>query len=276
MTISAWLNFYKLKTRNFVYFEIHPVHRWNLFLNHIRNMFIKKRLSIFTVSTKIKRVFVISLSYRQDRRKVISEQLRELDICFEFVDGVHLTNPVEVKEYFSGRSIKNLSHGSLSCATSHIMLWRNIAEMETGLYLVFEDDVTFENNFIKQLTILEEQYPADVDIFYLGSRNNRLRDILYFTDYGYVRSYNPRMGAFAYCITPGAAKKILELVLPVDLLCGGIDTALGILTRDKKLIAYQFEIPQVFHRSITTSNIFNPSVPRKPLHESSITKWPWK
>ena len=63
-------------------------------------------------------------------------------------------------------------------------------------------------------------------------------------------------------------------MLPLNLICGGIDTAIGIAVRQKKINAYRVNSNIVFHENDVSSNIYNPSVPQKKLHSSAIRDWP--
>jgi GR25 family glycosyltransferase involved in LPS biosynthesis len=274
MTKLDKLRFLFYKARNFAYFEITPFHRINLFQNHIRNYFVKRRKKTAFVKLEIKDTYIISLKFRLDRKDNISSLCSSVKLSFKFFEGSFINNRQILKPYFTDRSVRCLSHGALGCALSHIRLWQKIAKSEEGLYLIFEDDVFFSMSFMNSLGMLANSYPYDCDLFFLGSRNNRPRDILYITETMFARCFNPRMGAFAYALTPNGARKILSLLIPIDLLCGGIDTALGILVRNKALKSYQFYPTQVFHDNSCASNIFNPSVPNKNLHESAISDWP--
>lgn len=276
MTAKAKIKFFLLKCSNFLYFEIRLNHRIQFFANHVRNLLFKKYVRAETWQVKIKDAFVISLRDRHDRRSCIRDLFSSQKLNFKFHEGNFIQYIDPLKKYFTSTSIQCLSHGALGCALSHIQLWERISKREDGLYLIFEDDIIFSDSFKENLQMLEKNYPSNCDIFYLGSRNNRLRDILEYTDANYVQSFNPRMGAFAYAITPRGAEKLLSSLIPIHLICGGIDTALGILVRNRILNAYQFYPTQVFHNNALSSNIFNPSIPKKVLHKSAIFQWPYR
>jgi len=67
---------------------------------------------------------------------------------------------------------------------------------------------------------------------------------------------------------------VRNIQLPINLICGGIDTAIGILVRDKKINAYQFYPTLVYHDNNISSNIFNPSAKKKKLDLRTIKQWP--
>jgi len=246
-----------------------------LFYNHIYNSFSKKQKVIEMSNITLKKAFVISLNFRQDRRNEINSQLKEVKLNYDFFDAFYLNNTSQLKDYFSNLSLKFLSHGSLSCAYSHLTLLEQISTYNNEDYfIVFEDDILLSNEFELKLNHLIENYPKDADLFFLGSRNERKRDFKYRCIYGYNRTFNARLGAYAYIVSVRSAKKITELIKPLNLLCGGIDTAIGKLIRENKIIAYQFEQSIVLHNSNSLSNIFNPSAIRKRIHSNTYTKWP--
>jgi GR25 family glycosyltransferase involved in LPS biosynthesis len=203
------------------------------------------------------------------------DRMSEMKWPFAFEDGQLAENDSELEKYFTNRSRRYLSFGALGCALAHIKLMEKVSTMDDDkFYVVLEDDIGFNPIFQGLIMRLMNTYPTDADIFFLGSRNERLRDISFYCENDYCRSFNCRLGAYAYIISGKSAKKILQNILPIDLICGGIDTAIGITIRRQKIIAYQMNDSIIFHDNTISSNIYNPSNPAKILHESVITNWP--
>lgn len=274
MRVVSRIGFYFLKAKNFLYFEITIKDRVSLFYNHLLNEINANIQFVATKEVNLCMTYVISLTFRSDRRIIIENQFYKTKLSFNFVDAEFFNNSKSNLNYFSTKSLRCLSHGSLGCALSHIKLWEKIASLEADSYhLIFEDDVIFDRNFQNTLDQLLETYPIDADIFFLGTRNERPRDILFFTQFNYCRSFNCRLGAFAYIISSKSAEKILSAITPLNLICGGIDTALGVAIRRKKLIAYQMNKSIVLHNNEFTSNIYNPSSPKKKLHHLTLNSW---
>lgn len=275
MRIVTKVLFYFLKFRNFTYFEITIKDRVSLFYNHLINTI---KVNIRPVAIKevvLGRTYVISLNFRSDRRTSIKAQFSATTLNFSFVDAELFDNSKNSQKYFSTKSLRYLSYGAMGCALSHIKLWEEIASDDQDKYhLIFEDDVIIDSSFQNSLIHLLKTYPSDADIFFLGTRNERPRDILFLSHFNYCRSFNCRLGAFAYIISGKSAKKILNTILPVNLLCGGIDTALGINIRRKKLIAYQMNPSIISHNNNLSSNIYNPSALKKNLHPLTMKSWP--
>ncbi|MDE2912576.1 MAG: glycosyltransferase family 25 protein [Paracoccaceae bacterium] len=167
-------------------------------------------------------VFVISLSVSEDRRAAITQNLSDLAIPFEFVDGIdgrHGLDPVSEKlvdrEAMARSYCRVLNDAEFGCALSHIKAYRTIVDRDLDWALVLEDDAT----------VLE---PA---LEYLNDGHYRLADI---TQLGYVRAYvrdrtrralfgrfsaYPKItkasGAFGYVISRRLAKYWSIHALPV-------------------------------------------------------------
>lgn len=262
---------------NYGYYEITILDRLKLFKNHLFNSFLKNQNEVEIKTIKIRNTYVITLEERSDRRKILEEQIKNRDIKLEYFIVNPPTSIQVTNKYFHKNTIKCISYGAIGCAMSHINLLEKIARSENDDYfIVLEDDIQFSLNYEKIIHDLTLKYPVDSDLFYLGSRNKRKRDILFNTPNGYNRSFNNRLGAYGYLINRIGAKKILQYLLPLKLYCGGIDTALGMLIRKRIITAYQFNDCAVTHCGNNPSNIFNPSAPNKILHSSANSDWPLK
>ncbi len=275
MKKTSRLLIYFLKLKNFTYFEITIKDRLILFINHLKNKLTKNIRSEETQKISINNIYVISLKFRLDRRQSIQKRFSNIPLEITFVDGIIYDASKVNNNHFTKKSLRYMSHGSIGCAMSHIQLWENIAtEKIEKYYLILEDDVTFDVDFSESLAKVLKNFPTNADIFFLGSRNERLRDIRFFTNFNYCRSFNSRLGAFAYIISVKSARKLLKTVLPIDLICGGIDTSLGISIRKDFITAYQMYPSLIHHDNESLSNIYNPSAMKKKLHSSTIIEWP--
>lgn len=273
------LQLYVIQILNYTYFEITIFDRFQLFFNHIYNSISNRVHEITVTKISLKKIFVISLPFRFDRRKEVKDLLEKNNLDFNFYDAYYLSNNNinNLYKYFTSHSIKYISHGALGCAFSHIKLLEQISNYSDNEYfIIFEDDILLKRDFKTKLDFLMENYPTDADIFFLGTRNERNRDYKFRCKFGYNKTYNSRLGAYGYMINPKNAKKIVQLIKPINLLCGGIDTAIGKLIRQNKIIAYQFEQSIVLHNSESPSSIFNPSATTKKVHFKTNCNWPLK
>lgn len=269
------LQLYFIQILNYTYFEITPFNRLWYLIYHIYNS-LSKNFKVVEVSEIIlNKAFVISLKFRNDRRDEVMNQLNLVKLRYEIFDAYFLDDKVDFDNYFSSSSLRYLSHGSLSCAFSHMKLLEHISKYRMDEYfIVFEDDISICDGFDERLDFILNNYPKNADILFLGTRNERKRDIKYRCSNGYNRTYNARLGAYAYVVSGASAGKILKLIKPLYLLCGGIDTCYGKLIRQNRIIAYQLDKNIVTHNPNSQSNIFNPSALRKELHSNTITNWP--
>jgi len=203
--------------------------------------------------------FVISLPFRSDRRKHIIKQFKNVDIPYSFfvaTNGYSMNG--NYKNYSTHMSQQNLSRGSLGCAISHIRLWEKLSQYsEDQIFLIFEDDIILCENFNKKFSKALINLPEDFDILYLGSGSTRIQDICYWESNNIFKAFNPRRGLYAYAITSRSARKLVKLVKPINILYGGIDTKLGKLVRQNKILAYHIFPSLVDVNLSIASNIFN-------------------
>ena len=101
-------------------------------------------------------VFVISLVSRQDRRKKVTQELKNQKIPFQFFDGIQDENPI------------------YGCTASHIGVIKIAKEKKLPYVLILEDDAQFLHNF--KLPTL----PPDWDMLFLGGCVNKIYDEYYF------------------------------------------------------------------------------------------------
>jgi GR25 family glycosyltransferase involved in LPS biosynthesis len=266
------LRFFINKILNYSIVEISLTDRLKFFFNHVRHIIGAKRKLAKRMRLAIEKIFIISLELRDDRRAHIRFQLSKIPFEYSFVNGVLWSQASDsTKKLFTKRSMKNLTFGSLGCAAAHLNALQKVSvEEKNGLYLILEDDIILSETFMDQIKHVQENYPVDADIFYLGGKNVRKRDISYFIDDYIFKCFNPRIGMYAYLITPATAKRIISFIIPYDLVYGGIDTKIGKLVRRNKIIAYQIYPPTITVDFSLSSNIYNPSEKNKILHPSTI------
>ena len=165
------LQLYFIQFLNYSYFEITIFQRFQLFYNHISNSLSKRETDVEISKISLNNIYIISLSYRVDRRVAVEKLLKKYNLHFNFFDGFHLNNYKDLDDYFTRQSLKYLSHGSLGCALSHIKLLEQIStNINEEYFIIFEDDILFHNDFKLKLNYLINNYPIDADIFFLGTR----------------------------------------------------------------------------------------------------------
>jgi GR25 family glycosyltransferase involved in LPS biosynthesis len=224
-----------------------------------------KKIDISTLN-----VMVISLQDRKDRRAVIYKALSLNKLPFKFIDGIHgkliMRNRLNV--FFSAKSIKHLSNGSIGCIMTHIKAYRSIIKSNAEYSLILEDDVILNDGFYSKLQQLMTSLPDDFDIVYLASNfsiKNNLRACL--SDTLYVPLY-PRSGQYAYLISNKGAKQIMNNIFPIRISLGGIDTLIGRLVSRRILIAYHVVENLCSVEYNNESNVVNESRKGKKIHQT--------
>jgi GR25 family glycosyltransferase involved in LPS biosynthesis len=215
---------------------------------------------------------VISLSFREDRRKYIINQFKRLNIPFHFFDTIHGKSQkgnVHQCVNFSKLSSKYLSPGSLGCITSHFSVWKKAIESSSKYYLIFEDDIKTEKSFDEILNLLNK-IPNDADLVYLGSGCNKTRLNMKMLSTDLARPFSVRKGAYSYILLKSGAIKLVSLINEIKIVCGGIDTILGIFCMRNEIKVYHFA-PSLCNVNYNfSSNIYNASNIFKLLHEKEI------
>lgn len=147
-------------------------------------------------------------------------------VIFEAVNGSqykdkNLENMVGVWErYILKNNMLRTNHeqfnkfGALGCYLSHVGIWKDAKEKGYKKILIFEDDISFENNFIEELKNRLEYIPKDYDILFL--------DVLQSYDSKKVNKYFKRIlslffGTHSYIITTRAIDTMLKTIFPIEL-----------------------------------------------------------
>ena len=111
----------------------------------------------------IDNIYCINLERRPDRRNEATEEFKRFDLDFEFfngVDGHELNVPAKIKP------------GHVGCVMSHLNLYRYLKEQEGEIFMITEDDVVFNENFISSYLDVVRHVPSDWHLLYLGGNHN--------------------------------------------------------------------------------------------------------
>lgn len=104
--------------------------------------------------------------------------------------------------------------GAVGCYLSHATLWQKIVDENLDMAMIFEDDVSFSDSFSKGKNKILNALPNDADIIFFDLIKNfepeRYNDI-------FDRVNGQFFGTHAYIMTNKAAKKLLPVILPVEI-----------------------------------------------------------
>lgn len=175
-----------------------------------------------SVRTKI---FVISMRDAAERRRIFSQSVIPDSIRWDFFDACEKLHPdlhydEEKAVVTKGRP---LTAGELGCYSSHYALWKNLAQDDADQYLVLEDDILADWNFIRPL-IAEDHGEAGRDyirLYYKKPAPARILEqdfICRTTRLIEISGYC--FGTQAYLLTKNGAHRFLaavrEVVRPID------------------------------------------------------------
>ena len=166
---------------------------------------------VFIQQRRTNHIFVVSLDRALDRRKWITQQMRDIPhTIFSAVDGFNLTSFQQQLMY---RYIDSdaLTPGEIGCFLSHITLWWNIIHHHYDCTLILEDDA----NVTEALPHLVNSFCRlkSYDLLYLGHCRERLNTPLVQTINGYeLRASKRALCTRGYIITYSGARILINLL----------------------------------------------------------------
>ena len=129
-----------------------------------------------------KRRYVISLSKSNERRLSVSEELKKVNMDFEFVDAMDgrvdfefLRRKCHKDGIIGDRGLKELSPGALGCLLSHRNVYKKAYEEAKGedcWFLIMEDDIQFSSQLMNNLQSYIDHWPSKTSLVKLGYWNN--------------------------------------------------------------------------------------------------------
>jgi GR25 family glycosyltransferase involved in LPS biosynthesis len=203
---------------------------------------------------------IVNLERRTDRLESMKLKLHNADIdSYEFikaVDGSTIEPTMYIKKLFANNDF-NYRKGVIGCALSHLNLWKQLVNDEKNdFYVVFEDDITFVDNFKNKLdNVLNIVCGSNnsVEFCLLGggsiSQSNENISDLYVLK-RYVKTVD---GLYGYILTKSGAKKMLDYI-STNNIKRAIDT----------IYIYAFEYVNVVNQYL----VFTPSL---QLHNNTDT-----
>ncbi|MCR4939980.1 MAG: glycosyltransferase family 25 protein [Treponemataceae bacterium] len=171
------------------------------------------------------KIFVINLKNAEERRNFMTQQLKELNLDFEFIDAIYGKDFYDDDKYFAREASKKyekrlMTPGEIGCALSHQIIYKKMIAENIPYALIFEDDAVISPDLIKVLPELEKNiHPnqminlAKCDLAYKKNRIHIYGE--YFLSKPYMVKYGSIAYAVGYIITKEAAETILSINFPV-------------------------------------------------------------
>lgn len=161
------------------------------------------------------KIFVISLAGSEQRRKLMSDQLKKLGLDFEFMDAFLANDKMyELPEYDAGKRLKyygyHLTSGEIACTLSHLKAIHKAVELNQPI-LIMEDDVIIESDLVDFINKLEPQINShDFDILRIYGLRKKSYYKIKSGDFTFVKFFKQPHGAQGYIIKPEAALNFLK------------------------------------------------------------------
>ena len=125
---------------------------------------------------------MISLPQSKDRRESVKEELKKVNMDFEFFDAVdghknyeELRNHYKKIGVITERAYNEFSPGALGCLLSHHKIFEREHKLqgdEKYWILIMEDDIKFAPNIYEKIHNYIDHWPKDTKIVKLGYWNN--------------------------------------------------------------------------------------------------------
>lgn len=111
----------------------------------------------------IDKIYCINLERREDRRKEAEAEFQKFNLDFEFFKGV------------DGHSLNikgGIKPGHIGCVMSHLNLYKHLKEQGGDIFMITEDDVVFDPDFVSKYLDLVRHIPSDWHLLYFGGNHN--------------------------------------------------------------------------------------------------------
>ena len=239
------------------------------------------------------KIIYINLDRRPDRNSNVIEQLKKVGLeniseRFSAIDGKKLDldkidqtiiTPDGIEYAKESKIIyTHLTQGAIGCAMSHRAIYQKIIDENINRCLILEDDITFDDNFINKIKLLEKEIRYDFDLFFFGYHpGSSVDSINFYTPL--TCKFNSVYGLFGYIVTKKGAKKLLDL-FPITY---QIDTEISrntdkidiygvnpnnkIILSDQSQYSYKFGT-DIQNRKISVDNINDKKINDKKINDN--------
>jgi len=170
--------------------------------------------------------YLINLDRSKKRLSYVQPKIKQLDIPMErisAIDGVKLSK-TEIKNSVDLESYHNfLGHnprmGTIGCSLSHIKAWQAFLASDKEFAIIFEDDVSFNPQQVKEAIVNLLAYPDKWDIANLETYHHGFPLTIQNFDNGtrIVVYLNDITHAGAYVLNRNAAELLLQKALPIKI-----------------------------------------------------------
>jgi GR25 family glycosyltransferase involved in LPS biosynthesis len=186
-------------------------------------------------------IYLINMDKDKKRLEIVTKECDNLNIKFERFPGVNVNNlSKNILDKYIPKEIQKYSpNGMIGCGLSHLFIWKDAINKNYKTIVVFEDDISFTDDFNEYFLNIIKEVPEDYDILYLGYKDticNPPKDC----SYNYVyKPYFP-LHTHAMIISNKGLKKLVNIINKIDyhidwLIAGNIGK-LNIYASKKKIV----------------------------------------
>jgi len=171
----------------------------------------------------------------EDREKSIVEQMKSLNLKFEFIleHDIPELREKQLTQYFTEGHTLRMSE--LSCSMKHIEALKKIEKSDDNIFLVLEDDVLFNENTLEVLNNIKKELNSIEDDFVisLGNAANMYTPKKRLEDGKFLYKNIENRAADSFLISKQAVKQRLTWLrentttLPADHMYNFIDNEVG-------------------------------------------------
>lgn len=121
----------------------------------------------------IPRIFCVTLKDSIIRKNYIKEHFEKNNIKFDFFEGIDgkkfgLATNIMFSENDPSVPNKYIQSGRIGCLLSHYMLWKTLSYLPDEEFLIIEDDIILQNDFINKFSLYKSQLPTDWQYVFVG------------------------------------------------------------------------------------------------------------
>jgi glycosyl transferase family 25 len=179
------------------------------------------------MSQQIK-IFIINLKNEFYRRKHIKNELKKLNLKFEFFlakKGIELSKK-EIALYSKKEAFKNenrdLSLDEISCALSHIKIYKKIIKFKYKTSLIIEDDIIINSNLLNIFNNLSK-FPKNWGLInFCTDAKQKNTGITIFKEYQATKFNERANRTCAYLIKMRTAETLLSYSMPIRFPADGL------------------------------------------------------
>lgn len=163
-------------------------------------------------------VYLVTLKETPWKHEATTKHLNEVGISPRIVWGIHgmsaalkSANPYEFDEHGNG---KWAPPSTLGCSLSHLIALTCAVTNDDREFIIFEDDVKLDSDFIEKWKVFRKKIPDWVDVVQLDHAHHSLQAHRVIND-SLMQSFYP-FGSGAIWWTKRAAEKAIQLMRPIN------------------------------------------------------------